>query len=461
MRAVRPEGVLLEELLTLAPVGLALLDEGRRYLWINRELARINGAPPAAHLGRTVSEMVPHIAVALEPHHRRVLDRRDIVRDVEISADPAHGPHWLATYYPVEIGSFRAVAVVVHEVTDRRRAEKALSEAQRLARVGSWEWSADTDELTWSAELARILGRRPDEVAPSLRAFLAAVHPDDVERARAVMLGGFERRERVELELRVLPHGGSERVVNAIGTPVLDAAGRLVRYLGTVQDVTERARSQAAIAELAAARGRLAAQILDAEEGTRRAISEMLHDHPLQELLAAQQDLAEAVADPERSAEHAGRARASVQRAARQLREAVADLHPVLLEEGGLRASLAAVAEHRGRRGGFECRVTVDPAAAGLHDALLVSLARELLTNVAKHARAGRAEVAVTRDGYWVLLDVADDGCGAEAGRTEAALREGHIGLAALARRVEALGGRLDFSSERGRGTRVRAAIPV
>ena len=461
MASVGLETALFEELLSLAPVGLALLDDQRRYLWVNEELARINGKPVEAHVGNPVDEVIPRLASSVRPLHLHVLRRREVVRNVEVSPASGHGPHLMVSYYPVAIGDFRAVAVIAIEITERRRMEEALSEAQHLARIGSWEWRVAEDELIWSAEFFRIMGVQPGEAQPAFSAFLSAVHPDDAGRVRTVMQQGVEQREPFELELRLLPPDGPERVVNAIGTPVFDGDGRLTSYLGTVQDVTERAHSQAAVTELAAARGRLAAQILDAEEHTRRRISEMLHDHSLQDLLAARQDLAEAVANPSRAVEHAARARASVERAARDLRDAVADLHPVLLEEGGLPAALAAIADHRGRRGGFDCRVNVDPDAVGLHDALLVSLARELLTNVAKHARATRAAVDVRREGEWLVLEVVDDGRGAAAGCLEAALGEGHIGLAALTRRVEALGGRFEFSSAPGRGTQVRASIPA
>ena len=461
MATVRPDGALLEELLALAPVGLALLDEHRRYMWVNEELARINGKSVAEHVGHFVDEVIPSLGPRVRPLHLRGLEKGEVVRNVEVSPVNGHRPHILVSYYPIETAGVRALAVIAVEITERLRMEEALSEAQRLARIGSWEWSAAGAEMSWSPELSRIIGIEHEEGPHTLDAFLGTVHPDDVDGVRSALFESFHRRERFEVELRVLPPGEAERVVNVIGKPVLEVDGSLLGYLGTVQDVTERAHSQAAVAALAASRGRLAAQVLQAEEDTRRGISELLHDHALQELLAARQDLAEALAGPAAAAEHAARALESVERAVRQLREAVADLHPVLLEEAGLEAALSAVAEHRARHGGFACRVEVDPEAAGFHDTLLVSLTRELLTNVARHARAGHASVVVRRAGEWIELVVSDDGCGAAAGRPAAALREGHIGLAALARRVEALGGRFEFASEPGRGARVRAAIPL
>jgi PAS domain-containing protein len=98
--AVRPDGALLEELLTLAPVGLALLDESRRYIWVNDELARINGKPVEAHVGRSVDVVIPDLAGRIRPHHRRALEGGEIVRNVEVGPDSGHGPHMMASYYP-------------------------------------------------------------------------------------------------------------------------------------------------------------------------------------------------------------------------------------------------------------------------------------------------------------------------------------------------------------------------
>jgi signal transduction histidine kinase len=223
----------------------------------------------------------------------------------------------------------------------------------------------------------------------------------------------------------------------------------------------ERRRSEDRIAGLADARGRLVAQTLNAEDETRRQISELLHDHALQELLAARQDLAEAEHDETRAAEHAGRARQSIERAVRQLREAVADLHPVVLEHGGLASALAAVAEHQARRGGFTLDVVVAPEVPGPHDKLLLSLGRELLHNAAKHAAASTVSVRARREADDVVLEVRDDGRGFDTDRLEGAVLEGHIGLASHAERVEGVGGRLEVSSRPGAGTTIRAVLPA
>jgi two-component system, NarL family, sensor kinase len=218
-----------------------------------------------------------------------------------------------------------------------------------------------------------------------------------------------------------------------------------------------RLRAEEEVAEQAAARGRLVAQALDAEDRTRREISEMLHDGPLQDLLALSQELQRL----EAPGEHLDRARAGITRAIGALREIMVDLHPVAFEVAGLESALGAVADQQARQGAFECEITIDPAAGGVRDDLVIALARELLTNAAKHAGASCVRVRVERTADAILLEVADDGRGIPEGRLAGALREGHIGLASSIQRVEAVGGTLSLSPAPGGGTAVSVVLPA
>jgi two-component system NarL family sensor kinase len=212
------------------------------------------------------------------------------------------------------------------------------------------------------------------------------------------------------------------------------------------------------IDQLAALRGHLVAEALDAEDRERRRLAEALHDDAIQNLLAARQELREA----ERGdTDGVKRARNVVDLTVNQLRGAVFELHPYLLEQAGLPAALEAVAEEQGRRGRFHSRVRVGPDATGEHDQLVLSLARELLVNAAKHSGAEEVTVALARTDGQLMLEVADNGSGIAPERLGVAPAEGHIGLASCAQRVEALGGRFSVAPRPSGGTRVRATLPM
>ena len=105
--------------------------------------------------------------------------------------------------------------------------------------------------------------------------------------------------------------------------------------------------------------------------------------------------------------------------------------------------------------------VEVDPDAAGVRDALVFSIARELIANAVRHAHGTRIDVRVRRPPGELVVEVSDDGRGLDRERLRAAPREGHIGLASITERVEALDGRLEIASAPGQGTMVRARLPV
>lgn len=238
--------------------------------------------------------------------------------------------------------------------------------------------------------------------------------------------------------------------------------GFLRAVANVLGNAVERLRLEEELSEQAAARGRLVAQALDAEDRTRREISETLHDGPLQDLLALNQRLARLEVSGEREAAHLERARSGLAHAITAVRDAMLELHPVVLDVGGLESALGAVAAQQGQAGGFTAEVRIDPEArGGVRDELILSLARELLVNAAKHARAGRVQVSVRRDADTVVLEVADDGCGLPDGRLQDALLAGHIGLASTRQRVEAVDGWLTVDGRPGEGTRVTAVLPV
>jgi two-component system NarL family sensor kinase len=218
-------------------------------------------------------------------------------------------------------------------------------------------------------------------------------------------------------------------------------------------------RRQDRIARLSEARRLLLADALSAEDRARRRLSQNLHDEALQTLLAAGQDLDAGIDGGDRS--QLSRAREGLRSAVAELRKTIRGLHPAALEHGGLSGGLDAVTERAAAQGGFEIDLRVDPAAAGWHDALIVSLVRELTTNAAKHAEASQVLVRVDRQDGSIAVEVTDDGRGMPEGGADAALAEGHIGLASSRERVDALGGTMELDSAPGEGTRLAISLPL
>ena len=555
-------------------------------------------------------------------HQYRIVRPGGEVRVIETRGEPVHGPDG------------RAVKLIgaCQDVTEARQAEAELhtrslllTQAQELARVGTYEIDLEQGTVWWSDELCRINGIEPNDFGGRFEDGMAFLHPDDRARADAMIQTAMAEEGHHEMEYRIVRPDGEVRILLGRGKFVADEEGRAVRLLGAVQDITEskrseadlerRVREHAALAELgqsaltgtppdelttrassilceilelqyagllepvhgdwrlragvgmtseirdlppfpggpgtqagdtlisgrpvivndwgtesryerselmlkieavstatvivgdterpygilgavstsphffdsgdiaflqavanvladaiarshaeqqlernAHERRRLVAQALQAEDSTRRRISEALHDEAVQNLLTAKQDVEDARSGDPKSID---RIEDAIERTLRQLRESVADLHPIALQHGGLLAALRAVAKHQASRGEFECGVHVSERAVGIHDQLLLSISRELLANAAHHSKASQVTLVVERQGDELVLAVTDNGVGIPDGRRARALADGHIGLASSAERVRAIGGSFEVSSDVGEGTTIRVTVPV
>lgn len=213
--------------------------------------------------------------------------------------------------------------------------------------------------------------------------------------------------------------------------------------------------------ELEAAAGRqsfLLASALQAEDGERERIAEALHDDALQSLLAAEQDLGEAAEGDPRALHPA---RAALKDSIHSLRQLIGGLHPDSPLEDGMALALSAEVRRAAHRGDLTPHVRIDQAALSMLDLLLLSLARELIFNVVKHARATSLSVELAREHDCIVLTVADDGRGISSDDVREARENGHIGLLTLRARVVSAGGRCEFVTSAHMGTTVRLILPL
>jgi two-component system NarL family sensor kinase len=218
------------------------------------------------------------------------------------------------------------------------------------------------------------------------------------------------------------------------------------------------ARRAARVTALMGVRQRLVSEAAEADDRHNRELAEHLHDGPLQILLAARLELDEV---RERHPDPAlDVLQTALHEAAAGLRSTVSELHPQVLAQLGLTPAVQELVRQYEIRGDCVIEAQLEDVGRPSSQSLLYRAARELLANTLKHAQATVVNVALFRKGDTVVLRVTDDGTGFDPAIVDRCVAEGHIGLASLLVRCDAMGGSMDIRSKVGFGTQVTVTSP-
>jgi two-component system NarL family sensor kinase len=218
------------------------------------------------------------------------------------------------------------------------------------------------------------------------------------------------------------------------------------------------ARRAARVQLLLDVRRRLVVESMRSEERQNRELSELLHDGPLQNLLAVRLDLDDLRDNP--TPEGFDRLDAALRDTVTTLRTTVSTLHPQVLAQVGLTAAVQELVAKYQQRHSAEFTTDLEDVGRPAAQALLYRSARELLANAHKHSRARHVTVTLHRSGSSTVLKVTDDGIGFDTSILAARVAEGHIGLASLINGIEAAGGSIEFHPNPGGGAVITVTVP-
>ena len=162
----------------------------------------------------------------------------------------------------------RGFFVLITDITESRRAEEEiernrarLAEAERLAKLGSWEWDIPKERLTCSEGLYAIYGITAADFDGHYEGGSQRVHPQDRELVETVMREAVESGAPVDFEYRIIRPDGRVRRVHSRAELTADSEGKPLRLTGTVQDVTELRAAAEVLNRTADDLGRRAAEL--------------------------------------------------------------------------------------------------------------------------------------------------------------------------------------------------------
>jgi PAS domain S-box-containing protein len=421
-------------------------------------------------LGRKVPEVGrPDDAAITEASCRAAL-RGEVSRfETTGNLDPSR--FWAMQFLPLpaEQGAIVGGMVLARDITRQRRAERQLeasrhqlAEAQRIAQIGSWEWDVIANEVTVSDELGRLIGLPPGSRWTMEEGVARLIPKMEIEQIERLVERMRTDPSPYAHEHRMVASDGSIRTFLARGEGMVDEDGRVVRFIGTDQDITERRQADAE-------RRRLLHRVYEAQEGQDRRLAADLHDGHVQSLAAIGFKLEQArlrlgASGSTEVDELLWQVTKDLSAEVTSLRRTIGRLRPLVLVEDGLEAALREEAKSACNRAALaSCEVVselegrLDPVV----ETALFRVAQQALANVVDHAGATHALVAIECRQNGVVLRVSDDGCGFDPDHVQVISDIAHFGLIAMRERVEALGGRFRVTTEPGGGTMVEARLPL
>jgi PAS domain S-box-containing protein len=361
-----------------------------------------------------------------------------------------------------------ANATLQHHVQQLRTSEALLAEMGRMSGVGGWELDVRTGKGVWTEEVFEIHGLDKNLDPGGLKSiefYTPEARPVIAEAVRRCMQQG----ESYDLELQFINASGQTRWIHTIGKADLEHG----KIYGTFQDITDRKladdllkQKNAALDNSVGQLRKLAIELTQAEEGERKRLAAILHDHVQQYMAAATMKVS--LLDSAMPADEHARIKEQIQAHLREALEAsrslTVSLCPPVLLEAGLVPGLRWLAEWIGKKHGLAVDIKGSESAAvpGPLCILLFQTVRELLFNVVKHAGVRKASVSLSQpDRKSLRLAVVDSGAGFTQGDSLSRHPSGGFGLFHLRERLAYIGGSLDVVSAVGKGTRVSITVPL
>ena len=360
---------------------------------------------------------------------------------------------------------------MVNEIAERKRivealrkSEASLSEAQRIARLGNWDWDIQTNKLYWSDEIYRIFGLFPQQFGATYEAFLDSVHPDDREFVKKAVNEALFRNQPYIVDHRIVLPDGTVRVVHEQAEVKCDEASAPVRMIGTVQDITESKLAEEELRVSHEQLRKLSAHLQSVREEERTRIAREIHDELGQVLTALKMEvsmLTSKLFSDRNLLEKTESIMKKIDDSIQSVKRICAELRPAILDHFGLSAAIEWQMEEFKNLTGIKADVSLAPKEIILDQDLSTTVFRifqEALTNVARHAKASEVKVGLKLKEGNIMLEVKDDGEGISRKQFSGPNSFGIIGIK---ERVNYFGGDVKITSVKDKGTTLMVSIPI
>lgn len=482
-QSLRESQELFRSAFDYAPIGMALVATAGQFLQVNRSLCEIVGYSEQELLATTFQAITHRDDLAADlgyvdrmlagEIHTYQMEKRYlhklghlvwVLLSVSLVRDAEDSPRYFVSQ--------------VQDITERKVTEeklrqqgRQLSEAQRLAHIGSWNRDLKTNVITWSDEHFRMFGYRPQEFLPSYDIFLEHVHPEDRGWVAKKSEETLRTRGPFSYYVRIVRRDGEIRTIHSRGAVECDDRGNPARMYGTAQDVTEMVRAEDRLRGMNEKLQALSARLESAREEESVRIARELHDELGGTLTGLRWDLQSVSQRLDRIEMGAGdraHVREKIEGMGRLIdssletvRRISSELRPLILDDLGLKAAIEWRAEQFQAQTGIivACHYLTEVGDVGRPQALAVyRILQEALTNVLRHAQATRVDLYMSATGAEFILEIRDNGRGIADEQNDIA---GSLGLLGMYERAQLVGGEFSIIGTPGKGTAVTVKVPL
>lgn len=446
-----------------------------KILYTNENFERMFGYDPGEMIGKPVAivnfptdktpeEMADEIVTVMDEKGYWNGEIQNIKKDGT--------PFWCyASVSLFEHPRFGKVMVSVHkDITERKMIEQALvfseekyRELIEKAGIAIMIYRPEDEITFFNDKFADLFKYPPDEMSSVSLSLL--VHPDDWQGLSTFLsdrIKGLELTTRFEFQ--GVCKDGAEYTLE-FDSADMEEDGVVVGQRLYMWDITNKKVIEKELLRSHEQLRMLSAHIQAAREEERALIARTIHDELGQNLTAMNMDIAwienKLLPEQETLKDKAAGIAGLIYETLQRVKRLSAELRPGLLDDLGIVAAIEWQADEFRDATGIKCKMDVDKQIPKLDEdtaMMIFRIFQEIMTNVARHAKATQVKVVFKRMENQLVLEVSDNGKGIKSEEIDKLTSFGIVGIR---ERVRQLGGSVSFEAKRGKGTTVRILIPM